>query len=92
MIQNPDIMLLDEPTNHLDIKTLEWLENILKNYKGTLLFISHDRYFLDRVSNRIIYLERGKTHEYSGNYSYFLEENENRIMQEFKDYKDQQKL
>lgn len=92
MIQNPDIMLLDEPTNHLDIKTLEWLENILKNYKGTLLFISHDRYFLDRVSDRIIYLERGKTHEYSGNYSSFLEENENRIMQEFKDYKDQQKL
>ncbi len=91
MIKNPDILLLDEPTNHLDIDTLEWLEKFLKSYKGTILFVSHDRYFLDRISNKIIFLDDGILDIYYGNYTYFLEENEKRIMLEFKDYKDQQK-
>ena len=91
MIKNPDILLLDEPTNHLDIDTLEWLEKFLKSYKGTILLVSHDRYFLDKISNKIVLLEDGKLDIYYGNYTYFLEENEKRIMLEFKDYKDQQK-
>lgn len=91
MIKNPDILLLDEPTNHLDIDTLEWLEKFLKNYKGTILLVSHDRYFLDKISNKIVLLEDGKLDIYYGNYTYFLEENERRIILEFKDYKDQQK-
>lgn len=91
MIKNPDILLLDEPTNHLDIETIEWLENLLKNYKGTILLVSHDRYFLDKISNKIILLENGKLDLYYGNYSYFIEENEKRMMLEFKDYNDQQK-
>jgi len=91
MIKNPDILLLDEPTNHLDIDTLEWLEKFLKGYKGTILLVSHDRYFLDKISNKIVLIDNGKLDIYYGNYSYFLEENEKRIMLEFKDYKDQQK-
>lgn len=91
MIKNPDILLLDEPTNHLDIETLEWLEKFLKSYKGTILLVSHDRYFLDKISNKIILLEDSKLDIYYGNYTYFLEENEKRIILEFKDYKDQQK-
>lgn len=91
MIKNPDILLLDEPTNHLDIETLEWLEKYLKSYKGTILLVSHDRYFLDKISNKIVLLDNGKLDIYYGNYSYFLEENEKRIMLEFKNYKDQQK-
>ena len=91
MIKNPDILLLDEPTNHLDIDTLEWLENFLKSYKGTIILVSHDRYFLDKVSNKTILIENGKLDIYYGNYSYYLLENEKRIMLEFKNYKDQQK-
>ena len=91
MIKNPDILLLDEPTNHLDIDALEWLENYLKNYKGTILLVSHDRYFLDKIVNKIVLVENSKLDIYHGNYSYFLEENEKRTMLEFKDYKNQQK-
>ena len=91
MINNPDILLLDEPTNHLDIQTLEWLEKYLKKYKGTVLLVSHDRYFLDKISNKTVLLEDGQLDIYYGNYSYFLEENEKRVMLDFKDYKDQQK-
>ena len=91
MIKEPDILLLDEPTNHLDIDTLEWLESFLKNYKGTIILVSHDRYLLDRISNKIIYLDDGELDIYHGNYSYFVEEYEKRVMLEFKDYQDQQK-
>lgn len=87
-----DILLLDEPTNHLDVNTLKWLENYLINYKGTILMVSHDRYFLNKVSNKIILLERGNIEVFDGNYEYFKIENENRILQEFKEYKEQQKL
>ena len=88
----PDILLLDEPTNHLDIKRIEWLEKFLKNYKGTLVIVSHDRYFLDKVVNKIILLTKRGIEEYFGNYTYFIKESENRIMLEFKKYKDQQKI
>lgn len=91
ILQNPDILLLDEPTNHLDIDTLEWLEGFLKAYKGTIVIVSHDRYFLDKISNKIILLEEGKITMFNGNYTNFTIENEKKIMLEFKDYKDQQK-
>ena len=84
-------MLLDEPTNHLDIETLEWLENFLISYNGTILLISHDRYFLDRVVNKIILLEKGKTYIYFGNYSYFVKEDERRTLAQFEKYKTQTK-
>lgn len=91
ILSEPSILLLDEPTNHLDIDTLEWLEDYLKNYKGSILISSHDRYFLDKVTNKTILIDRGKAEVFHGNYSYYLVENERRIMAEFEDYKDQQK-
>ncbi len=87
LLKNPNILLLDEPTNHLDTETLEWLENFLVNYRGTILLISHDRYFLDKVSTKTILLENGKTKIYFGNYSYFLKEDERRTLLEFEAYK-----
>ena len=91
IISEPDILLLDEPTNYLDIDTLEWLEDYLRKYKGTILMISHDRYFLDEVATQIILLENKKINIFHGNYTKYLKENEERINKEFKDYKDQQK-
>lgn len=91
LLKNPDVLLLDEPTNHLDIETLEWLEKFLNSYKGTVVLISHDRYFLDKVVNKIILLEKGKTIVYFGNYSYFVKEDERRTLAEFEKYKNQQK-
>ncbi len=72
LIDAPDLLLLDEPTNHLDIEMIEWLEEYLKNQNITLLMITHDRYFLDRVCNHILELEDGKLYHHKGNYSYFL--------------------
>ena len=72
LIDAPDMLLLDEPTNHLDIEMIEWLEEYLKNQNITLLMITHDRYFLDRVCNHILELEDGKLYHHKGNYSYFL--------------------
>ena len=91
-IRKPSILLLDEPTNHLDINTIEWLEEYLNKYNGTILVISHDRYFLDKVTNKTVLLENGKSIVFYGNYSKYLEENEARIEREFKEYKDQQKM
>ena len=91
ILSEPSILLLDERTNHLDIDTLEWLEEYLKNYKGSIIISSHDRYFLDKVTTKTILIERGKEEVFFGNYSYYLEENERRIMSEFEDFKDQQK-
>ena len=91
LLKNPSILLLDEPTNHLDIETLEWLENFLIEYKGTIILISHDRYFLDKVVTKTILLENGHTKIYFGNYSHFLEEDERRTLAEFEMYKTQQK-
>ncbi len=92
MIKKPSILLLDEPTNHLDIKSLEWFENFIKKYKGTILLVSHDRYFINKVSNKIVLVERGKEIIFHGNYDYYLKENELRIDREFKEYKDQSKI
>ena len=92
LLIEPDILLLDEPTNHLDIKRIEWLEKYLNSYKGTVLIVSHDRYFLDKVVNKIVLLTKRGIEEYFGNYTYFIKENENRIMLEFKQYKDEQKI
>ena len=92
MLSNPDILLLDEPTNNLDIDTLEWLESFLKNYPKTVILCSHDRYFLDKVVSKIVLIERGKAEIFHGNYSYYLKENERRILAEFQEYKDQQKM
>lgn len=77
LIDEPDLLLLDEPTNHLDYQAIEWLENYLKQYRGALLVVTHDRYFLDRVANRIFELSFGKLYEYKGNYeAYVLEKAE----------------
>ena len=83
ILEEPDILLLDEPTNHLDIDTLEWFEDYLKSIKKTVIIVSHDRYFLDRVVNKIILLEKGEIDIYYGNYSYYEEEKEKRLMIEF---------
>lgn len=91
IISNPDILLLDEPTNHLDIDTLEWFEQFLSNYKGTVVISSHDRYFLDKVATKTILMDKGKADVYYGNYSYFLEESDRRALAEFDEYKNQQK-
>ncbi|WP_413160784.1 ATP-binding cassette domain-containing protein [Capilliphycus salinus ALCB114379] len=73
LLSNPDVLLMDEPTNHLDADLVEWLQGYLNSYRGALLLITHDRYFLDKVTNRIIELDRGDLYTYTGNYSYFLE-------------------
>ena len=73
LAENPDLLILDEPTNHLDHETIEWLEQYLARYNGSLLFVTHDRYFLDRVTNRILELDHGNLYTYIGNYSSFLE-------------------
>ncbi len=78
LIDAPDLLLLDEPTNHLDIEMIEWLEDYLKGQNITLLMITHDRYFLDRVCNHILELEDGKLYHHKGNYSYFLVKREER--------------
>jgi ATP-binding cassette subfamily F protein uup len=73
LLSEPDVLLMDEPTNHLDANSVEWLQNYLTGFRGALLLITHDRYFLDRVTNRIIEIDRGDLYSYSGNYSYYLE-------------------
>ena len=76
LIFKPDILILDEPTNHLDADTIEWLEDYLRRYTGALLLVTHDRYFLDRVTNRIFEIDRGSVQNFSGNYAYYLEKKE----------------
>lgn len=73
LLSEPDVLLMDEPTNHLDALSVEWLQNYLNRYRGALLLITHDRYFLDRVTNRILEIDRGDLYAYSGNYAYYLE-------------------
>ncbi|GAB3541441.1 ABC-F family ATP-binding cassette domain-containing protein [Spirosoma fluminis] len=80
LIQNPDLLILDEPTNHLDLEAIEYLENYLNTNNGTLLMVSHDRYFLDRVCNQIAELDNGQLYTYKGNYAYFLEKKDEREM------------
>ncbi|HEY9882142.1 MAG TPA: ABC-F family ATP-binding cassette domain-containing protein [Thermosynechococcaceae cyanobacterium] len=73
LLSEPDVLLMDEPTNHLDALSVEWLQSYLNRFRGALLLITHDRYFLDRVTNRILEIDRGDLYTYSGNYSYYLE-------------------
>ena len=79
LIQPSNLLILDEPTNHLDNDTIDWLEQYLNKRKGALLMITHDRYFLDRVANEIIELDRGKLYTYKGNYTSFLEKKAERL-------------
>jgi ABC transport system ATP-binding/permease protein len=73
LLSDPEVLLMDEPTNHLDALSVEWLQSYLTGFRGALLLITHDRYFLDRVTNRILEIDRGDLYTYSGNYSYYLE-------------------
>lgn len=91
LLQEPDVLLLDEPTNHLDINKMIWLEKTLKNYKGTIMLVSHDRYFMDNIINKVYLLTKRGIEVYHGNYSYYIKESENRLLLELKNYKDQQK-
>ena len=93
ILEDTDILLLDEPTNHLDLRATEWLEEYLDRYKGTVLAISHDRWFLDRVVRRVIEIHDGKAEFYAGNYSFYVEEKERRYEEKLKQYeKEQAKL
>ncbi|ERM91737.1 ribosomal protection-like ABC-F family protein [Caldanaerobacter subterraneus] len=91
LLLNPDVLLLDEPTNHLDIRSLEWLEQYLKFYSGTLLIISHDRYFLDKVVNKIFEIENHHLKVYEGNYTEYLKKKKEEVQAKLKAYEEQQK-
>ena len=93
ILEDTDILLLDEPTNHLDLHATEWLEDYLLRFKGTVLAVSHDRYFLDRIVQRSIEIADGKAEFYSGNYSFYVEERQRRFEEKLKQYeKDQAKI
>lgn len=92
LLIKPDLLLLDEPTNHLDIERIEWLENYIKSFKGASIIVSHDRYFLDRMSNKILDLDDGVGKVYSTNYSGFLDEKQRDFEKQMANYKDQQAL
>lgn len=92
LLIKPDLLLLDEPTNHLDIERIEWLENYIKSFKGASIIVSHDRYFLDRMSNKILNLDDGVGKVYSTNYSGFLDEKQRDFEKQMANYKDQQAL
>jgi len=91
LLEGPDILLLDEPTNHLDMSSMSWLESYLTEYNGTVLIISHDRYFLDSVVNKIVEIENGTAKSYAGNYSSYVEEKDKVYLEELKRYENQQK-
>jgi ATP-binding cassette subfamily F protein 3 len=90
IMQKTDVLLLDEPTNHLDMESLEWLEEYLQHFKGTVLVVSHDRYFLDVVAQRIIEIEHGGVEFYGGNYSFYAQEKELRYQQRLMQYNREQ--
>ncbi len=90
LLEKTDILLLDEPTNHLDLKSVEWLEEYLLKFKGTVLTISHDRFFLDRVAQRIVEISDGRAELYSGNYSFYLEEKQARFNLQLRQYEQEQ--
>lgn len=91
LLQQPDLLLLDEPTNHLDLDAIEWLGAFISHYKGTIVLVSHDRYFLDETVTHIWELDQGDLIQYSGNYSSYIKEREARLLVEFQQYQDQQK-
>ncbi len=90
ILENTDILLLDEPTNHLDLRATEWLEEYLDRFKGTVLAISHDRWFLDRVVKRVIEIQDGRAEFYAGNYSFYAEEKERRYEEKLRQYEKEQ--
>ena len=92
LLQKPDLLLLDEPTNHLDAESVAWLEQYLKDYKGTVVMVTHDRYFLDNVTGWILELDRGQGIPYEGNYSSWLEQKQKRLEQEAREESARQKI
>ena len=92
LLSKPDVLLLDEPTNHLDIESIEWLESYLKDYKGTLVLISHDRKFLDNITNRTVEIMLGHIHDYKVPYSKYMELRKERIAQQKAAYENQQRM
>ena len=92
LLVKPDLLLLDEPTNHLDIARIEWLENYIKSFKGASVIVSHDRYFLDKMSNKILDMDDGTVTVYTTNYTGFLEEKKRNFEKQMADYKTQQEL
>lgn len=91
LLEEPDLLILDEPTNHLDFETLMWLEDYLKGYKGAILIVSHDRYFLNKICNRICEIENGKLTSYKGDYSSYLVQKKMNSERQLKEYEMQQK-
>ena len=90
ILEDTDILLLDEPTNHLDLHATEWLEEYIRSFRGTVVTISHDRYFLDRIVTRVIEIQDGKAEFYSGNYSFYAVEKERRFQERMKQYEKEQ--
>ena len=90
LLEKTDILLLDEPTNHLDLSSVEWLESYIKSFKGTVLIISHDRYFIDQVAQRVIEITDGHAEFYTGNYSFYMEEKQARFDLQLKQYEHEQ--
>lgn len=91
LLIKPNLLILDEPTNHLDLATIEWLENFLKSYDGALLFVSHDRYFIDALANKIVEIDNHTSSNYKGNYTYYVEEKKLRYEQQLNAYNNQQR-
>jgi ATP-binding cassette, subfamily F, member 3 len=91
LLINPDLLLLDEPTNHLDLKAIEWLGSYLREFKGTIVLISHDRYFLDEVVTKVLEMEDGEIELYHTNFSGYVKEREERLLREFQEYQEQQR-
>ena len=90
LLEKTDILLLDEPTNHLDLRSVEWLEGYINSFKGTVLVISHDRYFIDRIADRVIEIADGHAEFYSGNYSFYMDEKQARFDLQMKQYEQEQ--
>lgn len=91
LLRNPDLLLLDEPTNHLDIEAIEWLGSYLNDYKGTIILISHDRYFLDEVVTKVLEMEDGEVQLFHTNFSGYVKEKEEKLLREFQEYQEQQR-
>src|SRR5205085_8246212 len=90
LLQEPDLLLMDEPTNHLDLASLEWLETYLTSWKGALVIVAHDRYFLDKIVSRTIEMAFGRIEEYPGNYTKYLQLREERMERRAREYQAQQ--
>jgi len=91
LLAKPDLLLLDEPTNHLDLPAIEWLTNFIRQYDGTVIIVSHDRYFLDETATSILEMDQGELIKYHTNYTGYVKEREERLLREFQQYEDQQK-